>query len=156
MAGKVCLEQVKMRDGICGDTGPHLERHSEGLGQFRCCYSLALGQESGARYFETLYRYYVRAILAAGTDIEDPDVIVAQLREAECEAMVLLNFSIGEGRQLHDELQEKILDAGYFGVPTYVVDGESYFGRQHLPRVRWHLGGRKGPILDIAYDSVMR
>jgi len=46
-----------------------------------------------------------------------------------------------------------VLDAGYYGVPTYVIDGEVYFGRQHLPRIRWHLTGCKGPLPDIAYDS---
>ena len=110
------------------------------------------GHDILKHYTDITYERFWRREL----DIEDPAVIVAQLREAECEVDGFVEFLHGEGRQLHDELQEKILDAGYFGVPTYVVDGESYFGRQHLPRVRWHLSGRKGPLPDIAYDSVMR
>lgn len=86
-------------------------------------------------------------------DIEDPLVIIAQLTEAGCETGGFLEYMAGEGREVHDRLQEAVLDAGYYGVPTYVVDGEVYFGRQHLPRVRWHLAGRVGPLPDIAYDS---
>ena len=53
---------------------------------------------------------------------------------------------------MHDDAQEKIFAAGIFGVPTYVVEEEIYFGREHLPRVRWILEGRKGPAPDIAYE----
>ena len=58
----------------------------------------------------------------------------------------------GEGRREHDDLQAQLHGAGLFGVPTYVVDGEVLFGREHLPAVRWMLGGREGPAPDIAYD----
>ena len=51
-------------------------------------------------------------------------------------------------------MQRVIFDAGIFGVPTYVVDREVFFGREHLPMVRWLLEGRQGPAPDIAYDRV--
>jgi len=86
-------------------------------------------------------------------DIEDPDVIVNELALAGCETQGFMAFLNGEGRSRHEALQEEILDLGYYGVPTYVIDGEVYFGRQHLPRVRWHLSGRKGLLPDVAYDS---
>ncbi|MFT7222158.1 MAG: 2-hydroxychromene-2-carboxylate isomerase [Candidatus Azotimanducaceae bacterium] len=86
-------------------------------------------------------------------DIEDPDVIANELALAGCETQGFMDFLSGEGRSRHDELQEEILDSGYYGVPTYVIDGEVYFGRQHLPRIRWHLSGKKGPLPDVAYDS---
>jgi len=47
--------------------------------------------------------------------------------------------------------QMAIFDAGIFGVPGYVVEGEYYWGREHLPRIRWILEGRRGPAPDIAY-----
>jgi hypothetical protein len=31
------------------------------------------------------------------------------------------------------------------------VDGELFFGREHLPRVRWLLGGKRGAPPDVAY-----
>lgn len=88
-------------------------------------------------------------------DIEDPGVIAAVLGQAGANVDGFESYLEGEGRRYHDELQEEILDRGYFGVPTYVIDGEMYFGREHLPRVRWHLSGRPGPRPDIAYDTVL-
>ena len=44
----------------------------------------------------------------------------------------------------HLELQERLLDKGCFGVPTFLFDDEVYFGREHLARVCWHLEGAKG------------
>jgi 2-hydroxychromene-2-carboxylate isomerase len=86
-------------------------------------------------------------------DVEDPDVVIAQLEEAGADAGGFVDYLEGEGRSYHDALQDEILDLGYFGVPTYVIDDEVYFGREHLPRIRWHLAGRPGPLPDIAYDS---
>ncbi len=107
------------------------------------------GHDPLKRYIGSTYeRFWKRAL-----DIEDPAVIVAQLEEAGCHVAGFLEYLNGEGRRRHDELQEEILDLGYYGVPTYVTDGEAYFGRQHLPRVRWHLGGRQGGLPDIAYDT---
>lgn len=88
-------------------------------------------------------------------DIEDSGVIVSLLEESGCETDGFLDYLGGDGRAYHDRLQDEILDAGYYGVPTYVIDGESYFGREHLPRVRWHLAGRPGPLPDIAYDALL-
>ena len=107
------------------------------------------GHDELKRYTDITYeRFWKREL-----DIEDPLVIIAQLTEAGCETGGFLEYMTGEGRDVHDRLQEEVLDAGYFGVPTYVIDGEVYFGRQHLPRVRWHLAGRAGPLPDIAYNS---
>ena len=107
------------------------------------------GHDELKRYTDITYeRFWKREL-----DIEDPEVIIAQLTEAGCETGGFLEYLAGEGRDVHDRLQEEVLDAGYYGVPTYAIDGEVYFGRQHLPRVRWHLAGRAGPLPDIAYDS---
>ncbi|MBD3647514.1 MAG: DsbA family protein [Pseudomonadales bacterium] len=88
-------------------------------------------------------------------DIEDPAVIESVLGEAGADPDGFRGYLEGEGREYHDRLQDRILDRGYFGVPTYVIDDEMYFGREHLPRVRWHLSGKEGPLPDIAYDTIL-
>lgn len=88
-------------------------------------------------------------------DIEDVSVIEACLQQSGAPVSGFRDYLDGSGRVLHDRLQEEILDKGYFGVPTYVIDDTVYFGREHLPRVRWHLAGRMGPCPDIAYDTIM-
>ena len=88
-------------------------------------------------------------------DIEDPGVILALLKEAGADTDGLIEYLNGEGKIYHDQLQDEILDQGLYGVPTYVIDGEMYFGREHLPRVRWHLAGKPGECPDVANDTVL-
>ena len=86
-------------------------------------------------------------------DIEDPAVVACVLHEAGAEVAGFVDFLNGPGRELHDVMQTQIFDAGIYGVPTYVVAGELFFGREHLPMVRWLLTGRHGPAPDIAYRN---
>lgn len=84
-------------------------------------------------------------------DIENPQVIESVLKEAGAEVDGFMPFLTGEGKDLHDEMQATIFDTHIFGVPSYVVGGEVFFGREHLPLVRWILTGRVGTAPDIAY-----
>ncbi len=84
--------------------------------------------------------------------IDDPNAIEQLIREAGGDAEGFQDYHAGEGRVLHDELQPKLHPAGFYGVPSFVVGGEIYFGREHLPMVEWHLAGGKGEAPDIAYE----
>lgn len=108
------------------------------------------GHDPLKRYTDLVYERFWRREL----DIEDPAVIGDVLREAGADTRGFRGFLAGDGRAQHDVLQDEILDRGMFGVPSYDIDGEMYFGREHLPRVRWHLAGRKGPLPDIANESL--
>ena len=100
------------------------------------------------RYVDLVYERFWRREL----DIEDAEVIAAAVAEAGGDGAGYLAYLAGDGRQRHDELQAALHPAGIFGVPTYVVADEIFFGREHLPMVRWLLGGRQGPAPDVAYD----
>jgi 2-hydroxychromene-2-carboxylate isomerase len=102
-------------------------------------------------YTDRVYTRFWRRQL----DIEDAQVITDLLHEAGANVEGFSVYLAGAGREEHDQLQETLLDLGYFGVPTYVIDGEVYFGREQLPRVRWHLAGATGPFPDIAYDTML-
>ncbi len=41
-------------------------------------------------------------------------------------------------------IQEVLLESGIFDSPAYVYAGERFQGRQHLPLLRWLMGGRQG------------
>ena len=86
-------------------------------------------------------------------DLEDVGVIERVLAEAGARTKGFQDYAAGEGRVLHDTIQRSAFDAGLFGVPTYVIDGEAFFGREHLPRIRWMLSGRVGAPPDIAYRN---
>ena len=110
-----------------------------------------LGHDVLKSYTDITYeRFWKREL-----DIEDETVVTSLLREAGADVTGFADYLHTRGREYHDHLQDEILDRGYFGVPTYVIDGEMYFGREHLPRVRWHLAGKPGPLPDVANDSVI-
>ncbi|MCY3858336.1 MAG: DsbA family protein [Gammaproteobacteria bacterium] len=86
-------------------------------------------------------------------DIESLDVVHGVLAHVGVLDDGFDNYVDGVGGQTHDLLQDELHPAGIFGVPSYVVDDELFFGRENLPYVRWILGGRVGPPPDIAYQG---
>jgi 2-hydroxychromene-2-carboxylate isomerase len=75
-------------------------------------------------------------------DIEDAAVVGAVLAETGCEMSGFEAFLGGEGRESHDRIRVRAEDElGIFGVPSFVVDGEVFWGREHLPLVRARLRG---------------
>lgn len=97
-------------------------------------------------------RFWKRAL-----DIEDVAVIAAVLKEAGAEVAGFAAYAEGEGRALHDAIQSHADEAGVFGVPKIVLDGEVFWGREQFPMVRLRLKelglGRAGDetLVDIAY-----
>jgi 2-hydroxychromene-2-carboxylate isomerase len=88
-------------------------------------------------------------------DVENFAVIEGVLKEAGATIAGFKEYAFGEGRALHDTIQHAAFDAGIFGVPTYILDGEKLFGREHLPRIRWMLTGRHGAPPDTAYQDAL-
>jgi 2-hydroxychromene-2-carboxylate isomerase len=86
-------------------------------------------------------------------DIEDPRVLEQVLAQAGADVAGFADYLHGPGRELHDHMQSEIFAAGIYGVPTYVVGDDFFFGREHLPMVRWLLTGSKGPAPDVAYRN---
>lgn len=68
--------------------------------------------------------------------IEDRAVIEAELAAAGIETEGFAAFLAGEGRALHDRLQTEAEAKGVFGVPSYLVEGELYWGNERLERAR--------------------
>ena len=100
------------------------------------------------RYSGLVYeRFWKREL-----DIEDTAVIEGLLQEVGVKTDGFQAYADGEGRVLHDDIQQAAFDVGIFGVPTYIVGGEVFFGREHLPRIRWMLSGRTGAAPDVAYE----
>jgi 2-hydroxychromene-2-carboxylate isomerase len=75
-------------------------------------------------------------------DIEDPDVITAVLAEAGVETAGFAAYLTGEGRREHDAVRTAAEAAGVFGVPSFIVDGELFWGSEHLPDIRAMLAPR--------------
>lgn len=91
-------------------------------------------------YLDRLFeRHWVDAV-----DIEDAAAIAGVVEEVGADVEGIGEYLRGEGRQSLERLQESLHGAGVQNVPAYVVDGEIFYGRQHLPMVRWLLSGKQG------------
>lgn len=87
------------------------------------------------RYHDTVYeRFWKRAL-----DIENPQVVQQVLEEVGINATGFFGYLTGEGRQEHDRLRQAAEAMGVFGVPSYVVNGELFWGAERIPRVRERL-----------------
>ena len=103
-------------------------------------YAKGHGDEVLRRYNQlTFERFWKREL-----DIEDPAVIAGVLAEAKggADAGGFAAFAADAGLQEVERISRKAEAAGIFGVPTFVVDGEVFWGREHLPDIRDMLAGR--------------
>jgi 2-hydroxychromene-2-carboxylate isomerase len=108
-------------------------------------------QQGGAildRYIDAVYLPFWKREL----DVEDIEVIKAVLTRAGAKLSGFDDFARDDGAQQNEQLQESAFEQGVFGVPTYVIGDDRYFGREHLPRIRWQLEGGHGEAPDIAYQ----
>lgn len=73
-------------------------------------------------------------------DIENPAALAAVLQECGAPTAEFLSFLHGQGRRELTELRSEAEAAGVFGVPSFLfADGDLYWGREHLQRVRERL-----------------
>ncbi|UCH46532.1 MAG: DsbA family protein [Betaproteobacteria bacterium] len=87
------------------------------------------------KYNDIVYeRFWKRAL-----DIEDVSVIEAVLNEVGVDTTGFADWAAGEGRALHDRIRVEAEQRGVFGVPTFVVDDEIFWGREHLALIRLRL-----------------
>jgi 2-hydroxychromene-2-carboxylate isomerase len=100
-------------------------------------YATRHGDKVLRRYNDiTFERFWKREL-----DIEDPAVVTAVLAEAGADTAGFAAYLAGEGR---DELVRTCREAeenGVFGVPSFLVDGELFWGREHLPDIHDRLAG---------------
>jgi 2-hydroxychromene-2-carboxylate isomerase len=70
-------------------------------------------------------------------DIESVEALGALLRECGADGGRFAGFVAGEGRRELEAIRREAEAAGVFGVPSFLLDdGDLYWGREHLPRVR--------------------
>lgn len=107
------------------------------------------GAEAFGRFIDEVYPRFWRREL----DIEELGVLESVLEDAGVEVDGFRAYAAGSGRAEHDALNSAAFAAGVYGVPSYLVADEMWFGREHLPRVAWLLGGRRGDAPDVANRS---
>ena len=73
-------------------------------------------------------------------DIEDEAAVTRLVESAGGSGFA--DYSRGDGRLEWDSLQKRLIAAGLFDVPSYIVGNEIFLGRQHLPMIRKLLESR--------------
>jgi 2-hydroxychromene-2-carboxylate isomerase len=95
-------------------------------------YAKRQGNAVLGRYHDLIFeRFWKREL-----DIEDPDVICAVLKEAGADTAGFSAYLAGKGREELERICRAAEANGVFGVPSFVVDGELFWGREHLPDIR--------------------
>lgn len=87
---------------------------------------------------------YVPAVLAAmwedGVKMDDPEIFVATLNAAGLDGMAIAQKS--QDQAIKDELAantNRAIDRGVFGIPTFFIGEEMYFGKERLGQMDEHL-----------------
>jgi 2-hydroxychromene-2-carboxylate isomerase len=84
------------------------------------------------RYNDIVFERFWRREL----DIENPEVLDAVLAEAGADAAGFTAYSVDKGQREVEEICRVAEAKGVFGVPSFVIDGELFWGREHLPDIR--------------------
>jgi len=73
-----------------------------------------------------------RAIWAEQRNVADPAVLQALLAEAGLPAALMQASAEAEMAQAYAAHTQQAIDAGVFGAPSYVIDGEIFWGQDRL------------------------
>ena len=128
--GLVILGTRKIWDSSIAAIGM-LWAKRQGKGQFRAYHDLV---------FERFWRREL--------DIEDPEAIAAVISEVRADRTGFRSYLAGAGRIELDTIRESAEAAGVFGVPSLIVEGELFWGREHLADIREKLAplSRNNPV----------
>jgi len=95
------------------------------------------GEAALCRYNDIVFeRFWKREL-----DIESPEIVAAVLTEAGVDAAGFPAWLAGPGRAELTQICRGAEEKGVFGVPSFMLDGELYWGREHLPDIRAALAG---------------
>jgi 2-hydroxychromene-2-carboxylate isomerase len=84
------------------------------------------------RYLDIAFeRFWKREL-----DIDDLGVVSAALAEAGADAARFAAYAASDGPREVAQISREAEDKGVFGVPSFIVDGELFWGREHLPDIR--------------------
>lgn len=75
-------------------------------------------------------------------DVESGEVLEEVLRAAGIDAAGFAKFVAPEGRGLLAGVMEAAHARGVFGVPSFLFEGELFWGREHLPLIAERLAAR--------------
>jgi 2-hydroxychromene-2-carboxylate isomerase len=95
-------------------------------------YAKRQGEAVFRAYHDRVFEWFWKREL----DIEDVTVVTSVLAEAGAATAGFADYAAAEGPAEVNAVSRAAEDAGVFGVPTFVIDGELFWGSEHLPDIR--------------------
>lgn len=89
---------------------------------------------------EAFVRKAMAEFWAGRLDIEDRGALAAALGSVGAPG-----FADFDDAHVLAEHEAALRERGVFTLPCYLVAGQMFVGREHLPMIRWVLGGSEGP-----------
>ena len=110
----------------------------------RACYMVIAAMRRGLDW-SALSNAILRAVWVEDRDIADHATLVAIANENSMDGRTLLAAT--EEQAVQAEYQsntEEAIQIGVFGAPTYVFDGELFWGQDRLQMLEWRLAQKPG------------
>ena len=93
---------------------------------------IAVDQHDGAQAAMRLCGAVLSAVWAQERNIADPEVLGELLHEQHLDAARLAQSNEDKVQQTYQSYTDEALKVGVFGAPSYVVDGEMFWGQDRL------------------------
>ncbi|MDO9279344.1 MAG: 2-hydroxychromene-2-carboxylate isomerase [Polaromonas sp.] len=93
---------------------------------------IAVDQHDGAEAAMRLSAAVFKAVWAEERNIADATVLAQLLKEQGLSAELLVQSRSPEVQQRYEANTQKAIDAEVFGAPSYVIDGEIFWGQDRL------------------------
>ena len=93
-------------------------------------------KREGKRQFRAYHDRVFERFCRRELDIEDAEAIAYVLSEVHANRTGFRSYLAGAGRIEHDTVRESAEAAGVFDVPSFIAEGELFWGREHLADIR--------------------
>lgn len=104
-------------------------------------YAFIAAQNAGGGDLGKLAHVITRSVWADEKDIAEDDVVRACLKEAGFDPE-LANSGLLTGAETYARNLEEAVEAGVFGAPFYVIDGQRFWGQDRIEDVDLYLQGK--------------
>ena len=101
-------------------------------------------QGAGSNSCDAYVRSVFTEVWAGRMDPSDRDAVAAAMANADGDGAGFGRFLDQQAEATLASAAEEVRALGAGDVPAYVIGGELYIGRAHLPVIRWWLGGQVG------------
>ena len=102
---------------------------------------IAIDRHDGADAAMAFAGRVMSGVWAGQRNIADTETLAAMLAQAGLPERRLADAEVAEIQARYDANTRKAIDIGVFGAPTYVIDGEMFWGQDRLDFVERSLAG---------------